>query len=149
MQWENSQLTVIGVGRHRLWLQKISNGNFEYTSYPEVYHISGDMVGFTRDTLHQLNSKNALRLLKKTNLFKTTIKCIWILNSSLIFLLVTNDFKSSKTLNSSTANLNSINFSVDELDDEEYMKKILLQELGQWTLDDDSALIQVDTQIFT
>lgn len=28
LQWENSQLTVIGVGRHRLWLQKSSNGRF-------------------------------------------------------------------------------------------------------------------------
>lgn len=26
LQWENSQLTVIGVGKHRMWLQKNSNG---------------------------------------------------------------------------------------------------------------------------
>jgi hypothetical protein len=81
VQWENSQLTVIGVGRHRLWLQKSSNGKSlsSLSSLVSSHLITtaavGDVLGFTRDTLHQLISKNALRLLKKTNFFKTTLKC--------------------------------------------------------------------------
>jgi hypothetical protein len=54
IQWEQHQFVVLGVGRHRLWVQKTS-GN-------------GEVTGFTKEALHTLHIKNAIRLVKKRSL---------------------------------------------------------------------------------
>jgi len=51
IQWEQHQFVVLGVGRHQLWFQKTSG--------------SGEVIGFTEESLHALHIKNAIRLVKK------------------------------------------------------------------------------------
>ena len=51
IQWEQHQFVVLGVGRHQLWIQKTSE--------------NGEVIGFTKELLHTLHVKNAIRLVKK------------------------------------------------------------------------------------
>lgn len=56
-------------------METVSNASnlhvyFQWLSFCLV----GEVIGFSRDTLHQLNSKNSLRLIKKSNMFKASLK---------------------------------------------------------------------------
>jgi hypothetical protein len=117
-----------------LWLQKSSNGELADISR---LIFPGDLIGFTRDTLQQLNSKNALRLIKKTNLFKTTIKR----ESCSLFIGLTRVVSSSQSMspNSSAA----LDVTVEALDHDDCMRKMITQESNLWTREHDTLLIEV------
>ena len=47
--WEQTPVCVVGVAKHRLWIQKLE---------------TGDYVGFTRDSIQLMHLKNSLRILR-------------------------------------------------------------------------------------
>lgn len=111
---------------------------------PPPSRHAGDPIGFTRDTLQQLNSKNALRLIKKTNLFKTTIKRESDLSSHLSLIRPISAVSSSQSMSpNSSATLASADVSSEALEQQEWMRKMILQESALWTRELDSLLIEV------